>query len=67
MGYNAEVDKFLAKKKHPLTNEINRIRQIILGWIRINDENEYQKYIGKSSQVFKKSKGRYMAVDIWYL
>jgi len=30
MRYNAEVDKFLAKKKHPLTNEINKIRQIIL-------------------------------------
>lgn len=31
--------------------------------IRINDENEYQKYIDKSSQIFKKYKGRYLAVD----
>ena len=30
MKLNPEVDIFLAKKNHPLTNEINKVREIIL-------------------------------------
>ncbi len=30
MKLNPEVDKFLAKKNHPLSNEINEVREIIL-------------------------------------
>lgn len=30
MNKNPEVDKFLEEKNHPLTNEINRVREIIL-------------------------------------
>ena len=29
MKYNAEVDTFLANKTHPLTNEIQKIREIV--------------------------------------
>lgn len=31
--------------------------------IRIKDEREYQKYIDKSGEVFKKYRGQYLAVD----
>ena len=31
MNKNKAVDEFLAKKKNPMTDEINRIREIILG------------------------------------
>ena len=31
--------------------------------IKINDEKEYQKYIDKAGEVFKKYKGKYLAVD----
>jgi uncharacterized protein (DUF1330 family) len=31
--------------------------------IRINTPEEYQKYIDKADQVFKKFKGKYLAVD----
>jgi uncharacterized protein (DUF1330 family) len=31
--------------------------------IKINDEKEYQKYIDKGSDVFKKYKGEYLSVD----
>ena len=31
--------------------------------IRINDEADYQKYIEKSDEVFRKFKGRYLSVD----
>jgi len=31
--------------------------------IKINDESEYQKYIDKSEDVFKKYKGTYLSVD----
>ncbi len=30
MNYNTEVDQFLARKNHPLTQEINKVREIIL-------------------------------------
>jgi len=30
MKLNPEVDKFLAKRNHPLSNEINKVREIIL-------------------------------------
>jgi len=30
MNKNAEVDAYLKKKNHPLTDEINRVREIIL-------------------------------------
>jgi uncharacterized protein (DUF1330 family) len=31
--------------------------------IQLNDPEEYQKYIDKSDEVFKKYNGRYLAVD----
>lgn len=31
MNINPKVDAFLKAKKHPLTNEIQRVREIILG------------------------------------
>lgn len=31
--------------------------------IRINDQAEYQKYIDKAGEIFKKYKGEYLAVD----
>ncbi len=31
--------------------------------IRINDEIEYQKYIDKAGEIFRKFKGKYLAVD----
>jgi uncharacterized protein (DUF1330 family) len=31
--------------------------------IRIKDENEYQKYIDKAGDIFKKFKGKYLSVD----
>jgi uncharacterized protein (DUF1330 family) len=31
--------------------------------IRINDEREYQKYIERSGEIFKKYNGEYLAVD----
>lgn len=31
--------------------------------IRINNDREYQKYIERSGEVFKKYKGEYLAVD----
>lgn len=31
--------------------------------IKINDMNEYQKYLNEVDQVFSKFKGRYLAVD----
>ena len=31
--------------------------------IRINDDKEYQNYIDKTEEVFKKYKGEYLAVD----
>ena len=31
MNYNDEVDKFMILKEHPLSDEINRVREIILG------------------------------------
>jgi uncharacterized protein (DUF1330 family) len=31
--------------------------------IKINNDNEYQKYIDKSSEIFEKYKGEYLAVD----
>src|SRR5215510_6957355 len=37
MNKNKEVDKFLVKKKHPMTDEMNRIREIILA---VDDEIE---------------------------
>jgi len=30
MNINPEVDEYMKKKKHPLTSEINRVREIIL-------------------------------------
>ena len=30
MNYNKEVDEYLAKKAHPLTKEIQRVREIIM-------------------------------------
>ena len=37
MKINPEVDKYLEKKKHPLTNEIQKVREIILA---VDDEIE---------------------------
>ena len=31
--------------------------------IRINDDDEYQKYIDKAGAIFKKYKGEYLSVD----
>lgn len=31
--------------------------------IKINDVNEYQKYIDKAGSIFKKYKGKYLAID----
>jgi len=31
--------------------------------IKINDDNEYQKYIDKSASIFKKYNGEYLSVD----
>ena len=31
--------------------------------IKINDPNEYQKYIDKAGAIFKKYNGKYLAVD----
>ena len=31
--------------------------------IKINDKNEYQKYIDKADEIFSKYKGKYLAVD----
>jgi uncharacterized protein (DUF1330 family) len=31
--------------------------------IRINDEDEYQKYLDRAGEVFKKYNGKYLAVD----
>ncbi len=31
--------------------------------IKINDENEYQKYIDKSGDIFRKYNGEYLSVD----
>lgn len=34
-----------------------------IGQIKINDEVEYQKYIDKSGDIFKKYNGEYLSVD----
>ena len=34
-----------------------------IAWIEINDEVEYQKYIDKSGDIFKKYNGEYLSVD----
>ncbi|OFY41545.1 MAG: hypothetical protein A2X18_06900 [Bacteroidetes bacterium GWF2_40_14] len=34
-----------------------------LAQIRINDDNEYQKYIDSAGNIFKKYKGEYLSVD----
>lgn len=31
--------------------------------IRIKDNNEYQKYLDKAGEIFKKFKGKYLSVD----
>src|SRR5687767_8220905 len=47
MNINSEVDAFLKAKKHPLTNEIQRVREIILA-----TSNKIEEDIKWSSPTF---------------
>ncbi len=47
MNKNPEVDKFLEKKKHPLTVEMNKVREIIL-----STDNKITEGIKWSSPTF---------------
>ena len=62
MKFNPQVDEFLKKKKHPLNNEIQRVREIILATDdRIEEAIKWSSptfmYKGNIASYFMNAKG----------